>query len=115
MTTAIRWIGDDRYSESDDCEGVDTPVIEITGFLRTGLAWIQAIRLNPAASHIGQAIPDSRPVLDSSVISPAEPQGFTEDVQGGVHVPVMRGPALLAHPLALGQPQFLVLVPTVMA
>lgn len=30
---------------------LDTPVVETTGFLRTGLAWIQAIRLNPEASH----------------------------------------------------------------
>ena len=30
---------------------LDTHVVETTGFLRTGLAWIQAIRLNPEASH----------------------------------------------------------------
>lgn len=30
---------------------LDTPVVETTGFLRTGLAWIQTIRLNPEASH----------------------------------------------------------------
>ena len=30
---------------------LDTPMVETTGFLRTGLAWIQTIRLNPEASH----------------------------------------------------------------
>ena len=30
---------------------LDTPAVETTGFLRTGLAWIQTIRLNPEASH----------------------------------------------------------------
>ena len=36
-----------KYAETN----IDTPVVETTGFLRTGLAWIQAIRLNPEASH----------------------------------------------------------------
>ena len=44
----------------------DTPVVETTGFLRTGLAWIlECIRPNPAASHFEQAIPDCRSVHDS--------------------------------------------------
>ncbi len=40
-----------RSSKRRDWISIDTPVVETTGFLRTGLAWIQTIRLNPEASH----------------------------------------------------------------
>lgn len=77
--------------------------------------------LKAEASHIEQAIPDCRSVLDSLVIFVSllffsiEPQGFVKDVQRSVHVPGMRGSALLAHPFAFGQLQLLVLVSAVVA
>lgn len=39
------------FTAGNERDPIDTPVVETTGFLRTGLAWIQTIRLNPEASH----------------------------------------------------------------
>ena len=45
-----------KYAETN----IDTPVVETTGFLRTGLACTRALGPSAAASHIWQAIPDCR-------------------------------------------------------
>lgn len=47
---------------------LDTPVVETTGFLRTGLACTRALGPSAAASHIWQAIPDCRSVPLFAVI-----------------------------------------------
>ena len=71
-----------------------------------GLLGFGCIRPNPAASHFGQAIPDCRSVpvwlffLFRFLLFLIEPQRLIQNVQRGVHIPVMLPPAIFAHPFA---------------